>query len=81
MKRVEAHAIAELGGMFDIPYGQIGAAAWCDDAAIIKAERSCGVVRYPCQCFFWREFEERAAHIHGHQQGCEGGRAGIGVRR
>ena len=40
MKGVYADAVAQLGGVFDVPDGEIGAQARGDHAAIFQAERA-----------------------------------------
>ncbi len=79
-KRVEAHAIDELGRLADGPEAEIGALAGFQRADLAgKAKRPCRLARDAGQAFGNGEAEQGGAHVHRQQQRGQRRCAGVAV--
>ena len=78
MKRVEAHAVDELGRPLDVPDGEVRGLARLQRPGLAEqAQRPRGFARDAGEALVDRHAEQRRGHVHGQQQ--RGERRGAGV--
>ena len=80
-ERIESDPIGKLRRVRHVPYRQIRPQPGSDSAGVVESERPRRLARGAGERLLGGQAKERARHVHRDQQGGEGRRAGVAVRR